>query len=85
MENSSIIQTDSIKQGLDDAIYALKVLVENYANAYLVNVNIGGLYRLIRSFIFLKTPNTILKHVPIPSIKRYVRLMQKFYFIWSGI
>jgi hypothetical protein len=85
MQNSSIIQTDSIESCSDDAIYALKVLVKNYANTYLVNVNIGGLYRLIRSLIFLKTPNTILKHAPIPSIKRYVSFMQEFYFIWSGI
>jgi hypothetical protein len=63
----------TIKPSLDDAIYALKVLAKNNANAYLVNVNIGGFYRLIRSLIFLKSPNTILKHAPIPSIRRYVR------------
>jgi hypothetical protein len=74
----------TIKPSLDDAIYALKVLAKNYANAYLVNVNIGGFYRLIRSLIFLKSPNTILKHAPIPSIRRYVRDMQKFYFVWSN-
>ena len=39
----------TIKPSSDDAIYALKVFVENYANAYLVNVNIGGFYRLIGS------------------------------------
>jgi hypothetical protein len=85
MQNSSIIQTDSIKPGSDDAIYALKALVKNYANAYLVNVNIGGFYPLIKSLIFLKSPNTILKHAPIPFIRRFVRDMLKFYFILSGI
>jgi hypothetical protein len=49
----------TIKPSPDDAIYALKVLAKNYANAYLVNVNIGGFYRLIGSLIFLKSPNTM--------------------------
>ena len=75
----------TIKPSSDDAIYALKVLTKNYANAYLINVNVGGFYRLTKSLIILKLPNTILKHAPIPSIRRYVRYMQKFYFIWSGI
>ena len=74
----------TIKPSLDDAIYALKVLAKNYANAYLVNVNIDGFYHLIGSLIFLKSPNTILKHAPIPSIRRYIRDMQKFYFIGSS-
>jgi len=74
----------TIKPSPDDAIYALKVLAKNYANTHLVNVNIGGFYRLIRSFIILKSPNTILKHTPIPSIRRFIRDMQKFYFIWSS-
>jgi hypothetical protein len=75
----------TIKPSLDDAIYALEVLTKNYANAYLINVNVGGFYHLTKSLIFLKLPNTILKHAPIPLIRRYVRDMQKFYFIWSGI
>ena len=75
----------TIKPSLDYAIYALEVLTKNYANAYLINVNVGGFYRLTKSLIILKLPNTILKHAPIPSIRRYVRYMQKFYFIWSGI
>jgi hypothetical protein len=58
----------TIKPSSDDAIYALKVLAKNYVNAYLVNVNIDGFYRLIRSLIFLKSPNAILKHASIPSI-----------------
>jgi hypothetical protein len=72
----------TIKPSLDDAIYALEVLTKNYANAYLVNV--GVFYHLTRSLIFLKSPNTILKHAPIPSIRRYVRDMQKFYLVWSS-
>jgi len=72
----------TIKPSLDNAIYALKVLAKNNANAYLVNV--GVFYHLTRSLIFLKSPDAILKHAPIPSIRRYVRDMQKFYFIWSS-
>jgi len=75
----------TIKPSSDDAIYALKVFAKNYANAYLDNVTIGGFYRLIGSLIFLRSPNTILKHTPIPSIRRFVKNMQKFYFIWSGV
>ena len=63
----------TIKPSSDDAIYALKILTKNWANAYLINVNVGEFYRLTKSLIFLKLPNTILKHAPIPSIRRYVR------------
>jgi methylase of polypeptide subunit release factors len=63
----------TIKPCSDDAIYALKVLTKNYANAYLINVNVSGFYCLTKSFIFLKLPNMILKHAPIPSIRQYVR------------
>ena len=63
----------TIKPSPDDAIYALKILTKNYANAYLINVNVGGFYRLTKSLIILRLPNTILKHAPIPSIRRYVR------------
>jgi len=69
----------------EDAIYALKVLVKNWAIEYLDDVSNGGFYRLIKHLIFLRSPNTILKHALIPSIRRFVRKMQKFYFIWSGV
>jgi len=60
----------TIKLCSDDAIYALKVLTKNWANAYLINVNVGGFYHLTKLLIILKSPNTILKHAPIPSIRR---------------
>ena len=63
----------TIKPSLDYVIYTFKILTKNYANAYLINVNVGGFYRLTKSLIFLKSPNTILKYAPIPSIRRYVR------------
>jgi hypothetical protein len=69
----------------EDAIYALKVRVKNWAIEYLDDVSNGGFYRLIKQLIFLRSPNTILKHTPIPSIRRFVKEMQKFYFIWSGV
>jgi Predicted SAM-dependent methyltransferases len=74
-----------IKPSPDNAIYALKIHTKNYPNTHLINVNVSRFYRLTRSLIILKLPNTILKHAPIPSIRRYVRDMQKLCFIWSGV
>jgi len=65
----------------DDAIYAIKVLINNSLNKK--EIGIGRLHRLI-TLTILKSPNTLLKHAPLPSIKQAIRDMQKFYFIWSS-
>jgi Methylase of polypeptide chain release factors len=75
----------TIKPSSEDAVYALKVLVKNWAIEYTDDVSNGGFYRLIKRLVFIRSPNTILKHAPIPLIRRFVREMQKFYFIWSGV
>jgi Predicted SAM-dependent methyltransferases len=75
----------TIKPSSEDAVYALKVLVKNWTIENLEDVSNGGFYRLIKRLVFLRSPNTILKHAPIPLIRRFVREMRKFYFIWSGV
>jgi len=67
----------------DDAIYAIKILINNSVYRPQISNGIGRLRRLA-ALTILKSPNTLLKHVPLPSIKQAIRGMQKYYFIWSS-
>jgi len=73
-----------IKPTKDDAIYSLKNHAKNYANTHSISNVTGGLFRLVGSHIILKSPSTLLKYAPIPSIRRTIKEMQKTYLIWAS-